>query len=213
MAEAGSCEPGHAQVHDLDPLVVRDEHVVGLHVAVHDAGGVDRREPGRDLARDLPQQRLGEPSQLHEQLAQGAALDVVHDEEVGLPPLRLRARQVEDPHDVLVADPLPDLGLAPEAPEKPRGLEQVRMDDLECDARAGRHLGSSGDGLGQDDAAHAAATQVAEDPIRAESVGRHGPIGQAGVCDTSPWSGPVPSLRRLLRVRPARDSMALPHSP
>ena len=59
-----------------------DEDVLGLEVAVDDAGLVDGGEPLRDLAADVAAELLGDPLQLLEEVAERLALDVLHDEEV-----------------------------------------------------------------------------------------------------------------------------------
>ncbi len=58
-------DPHEPEVGDDDAAAVGDEHVVGLDVAMHEAGGVDRRDaaPGRDArGEDLaPRAAGGEP--------------------------------------------------------------------------------------------------------------------------------------------------------
>ena len=44
-----------AEIHDPDLVLVRDQDVRGLEIAMDDAGVVDRVEPRRDLRRDLAQ--------------------------------------------------------------------------------------------------------------------------------------------------------------
>ena len=55
-----------------------------------DVGGVDRLESEGDLPRDVATQRLREPLQLAERVAERLALDVLHHEEVLRPLGQLR---------------------------------------------------------------------------------------------------------------------------
>jgi hypothetical protein len=62
--------------------VVRcDEDVLGLEVAVDDAGVVHGREPFADLPRDVATQLLGDALQFAQQLAERLPLDVLHHQE------------------------------------------------------------------------------------------------------------------------------------
>ena len=50
------------EVHDLDHDALCEEQVVGLHVAVHDPGGVGDAERGARLAHDRDRLALREPA-------------------------------------------------------------------------------------------------------------------------------------------------------
>jgi hypothetical protein len=67
--DAGLLQLRHPEVHDADLVVVRDQDVLGLEIAVNDAVGVDRGQPGGGLQGNLAEQRLGDRAQVEEQLA------------------------------------------------------------------------------------------------------------------------------------------------
>ena len=115
-------EPGDAEVHHLDRVLLRDEHVLGLHVAVDRARRVDRGEALRRLAADVPAELLGHPAEVEQQVPKRLPLDVLHHEEVDVLSLVPDRVHVVRADHVLVADALPDLRLAQEALERPRGL-------------------------------------------------------------------------------------------
>ena len=102
---AGSSAARHAEVEDLDAPVVRDEHVLGLQIAMDDPAIVCGREPERQLHRPL--ERLArrrraalEPlakrlpfEQLHDRMRDAAVgADVVERQDVGMVDGRDRAR-------------------------------------------------------------------------------------------------------------------------
>ena len=66
-----------AEVEDLHEAVVGDHDVLGLQVAVDDAGGVGLGQAVRDLARDVQRRRRpsGRPGEI---VAQAAAVDQLH---------------------------------------------------------------------------------------------------------------------------------------
>ena len=133
--------PGDAEVHDLDRAGRGQHHVGRLDVAVHDAHAVavlQRREhAGRDPQRLGPVQRPG----LAEQVAHGAALDVLHDDV-----RRLHGRAAGLLDDVLTAVVDRDdgrmvqgrggLGLAAEPLVELRVPGQVGAQHLDRDAAA-----------------------------------------------------------------------------
>ncbi len=57
---------GDAEVGDLGPAVLGEQDVAGLHVAVHDAGGVGRRQRGRARRRRwlAPRARASGPARI-----------------------------------------------------------------------------------------------------------------------------------------------------
>ena len=92
---------GQAEVGDLDPAVVGQQHVLGLDVAVQDAGGVrrgERAEHGLDHGERL---RRRHRRFLADQVAQGQAGDVLHHQEER----SVVVAGVEDGHHVLVGQP------------------------------------------------------------------------------------------------------------
>ena len=72
--------PGDAEVHHLDLAIAGQHHVAGLDVAVHDPVAVavvqGAQHPVGDLQGPLGQQ----PAVLPEQVAQGAAVHILHDD-------------------------------------------------------------------------------------------------------------------------------------
>ncbi len=102
---------GQAEVGDLDPAVVGEDDVLGLDVAVHDAGRVCRRERVEHRLEDVERLARGQDAALAEHLAQRAALQVLHREEEQAVVLAL----VEDGDDAGVGEPGRRAGLADEA--------------------------------------------------------------------------------------------------
>jgi hypothetical protein len=72
---------GEAEVGDLDLPVVGEQHVLGLHVPVHDARLVCRAERGEHRLEHLESLARVEPADLAQQVAQGTARDVLHRQE------------------------------------------------------------------------------------------------------------------------------------
>ena len=107
-----------------------------------DARVVDGGQALGDLAADVAAELLGDPLELLQEVAERLALDVLHDEEVLLDAVDAeRGVAVVGPDDVLVLDRLADLGLAQEALEEARRLEEVGVDDLEGDGVPGVEAG------------------------------------------------------------------------
>ena len=73
--------PRQPEVGDLDDAVDADQHVLGLDVAVHDAGPVGGGEAGQRGLEDGEGLGDGQPAAGGEQVAQRAAADELHDEE------------------------------------------------------------------------------------------------------------------------------------
>ena len=113
--DCGCGHLGDAEVEDLDDValaVALDEHdVVGLEVAVDDAGGVRVLEAAQDLADDLERaRRRHRPGR--DRRGQRLAREELHDQEQRA--LR-RAAEVGDGDDVRVGEAAGRLGLALEA--------------------------------------------------------------------------------------------------
>ena len=103
--------PGEAEVGDLDLAVLGDQHVLGLDVAVHEAGPVGGAERGQHRHHDLQRGAGAEPAERVQRVAQRPARDVLHDEEDVLAVGAL----VVDGDDVRVGQRRRGLGLADEA--------------------------------------------------------------------------------------------------
>ena len=71
---------GETEVADLDAAVVGEQHVLGLQVAVHDAGLVRGGETGEHRLEDVDRLLGGERAVLLQQVAQRDAGQVLHDE-------------------------------------------------------------------------------------------------------------------------------------
>ena len=121
---AGRDGPGQPEVGDLDPPVVAEQHVLGLDVAVHDAGPVRRgQRPQHRLEQRQGAGRRQRPA-VAQQRAQVAAVDVLHDQ-VGRTGLGV-ASLVEDRHDLrggqaggragLAGEPRDEVGVVGERP-------------------------------------------------------------------------------------------------
>ncbi len=131
----GPLDLGDAEVEDLDvvgvAVPVEQEHVVRLHVPVDHPGLVGCAQgPGQ-----LDQDRLGpvpaDPAVLAQDLAELAAVEVLHHEEhlAGL-----AATDVDDVDDVGVLDLRGRLGLPKEAFDDARVAGQALLEDLHGDA-------------------------------------------------------------------------------
>ena len=136
-------------------VAVREQHVVGLDVAVDDAVAVGVGEGVHDLAQELG--RLG-----HRQLAlarelgtQRFAGDERHDVVEQVAGGRAGGEQR---HDVRVLEPRGELDLALEALDVDGGAG-LRRQHLDDDLPAQPGL------LGKEDAAHAAAAQLPEEAV------------------------------------------------
>jgi hypothetical protein len=170
---------GHAEVGD-HRRVVRDEHVVGLDVAVHDALLVRIGE----RAGHLPEQPHGlahrERSALAQPLAQRAPLDEGHREVGHARPLDRREAGGEHRDDVRVLEPRGQLDLAAEALDAEPG-GQVEGEQLDHDAP------DEGGLLRQEDVRHPPAAELALDGVGAAEGGLqlggqigHGLLGHGG---------------------------------
>ena len=163
----GADRLGEPEVGDLDPAVVGDEHVLRLHVAVHEAGAVGRRQRGEHRLQHGQRPRRRHRRLLDDGVAQRVAGDQLHHQEDGAVVVAL----VEDRDDVGVREPGGGAGLAHEA------LGEVAV--VVAVAEAGvHHLDGDGavepDVEGLVDAGHAAAGDARADPVAAvEQAARH----------------------------------------
>ena len=110
--------PGDAEVGDLHLAVRSDQDVGRLDVAVGEPGLVGEAERSGDLARDLGSLLGGELLVRLEDLGEGAALHVLHGDEVGA----FVAAPVVDVDDVGMAEVGGRLGFAAEP------FDEVRVD-------------------------------------------------------------------------------------
>ena len=179
-------ELGEAEVEELHPAVARQEDVLGLQVAVDDAGGVGGREALRDLDRGggdgLDRERPAvEP--VPERLALEELGDEVGDAVV--------APDVEDGEDVRVAEPPDRLHLDLE-PADPVGVGRAGpREDLDGDVAAEPGV------PGAPDLAHPPRADAGRDFVRTELV--------------SPAT--APSSRYGIAPRPVRAPAAPSRSP
>jgi hypothetical protein len=72
---------GQAEVGDLHPPVVAREHVLRLHVTVHDARGMRGGQRGKHRLEYVESLEGAQPPAGPQQVAQRAPGDVLHDEE------------------------------------------------------------------------------------------------------------------------------------
>ena len=147
-------------------------HVLGLHVAVDDAGGVGGGERVEHLDRDS-QGAIDRQAPAVDDLVEGHAAEALHHQVRKEAPLALR--DLVDADDPGVADLLRRPGLALEAREELRVARAVGGEHLERDLAP--ELGV----LGREDLAHAARPEVAGDAeatveARADREHRRGAI-------------------------------------
>lgn len=143
-AEHGSGGAGHGvdgahqpEVRDLDPPVIPYQHVLGLHVPVHEAGPVRRAERGQHGLQDVERgARLKRPA-LPQHITQSAPGDVLH----GQIDVRPVGTLVEHLDDVGVGEPGDGLGLPDEPLDERRvgGERRVHHLEREHTVQAGVH--------------------------------------------------------------------------
>ena len=185
VTAAVAAQLGEAEVEDLHVAVARQHHVLGLEVAVDDAGGVRAGEPVGQLAGDvehLPgrQRELGA-----NQVAQRRAVHELHDGE-GQPG---RLADLVDGDDVGVVEGRGRAGLLGESTEAVRdrgeGLGQELDGDVAAEVEVPRTV----------DLAHAPRAQLVEELVPAEPHADHGWHGCWMICE--PGSGYAPASGRV----------------
>ena len=150
---------GDAEIEDLGVPLPRDHHVLGLEVAVNEAGGVGRREP----FGDLPGQAQGEAGRRHavrQQGAQRAPLHVLQDDGV---PVGVLDEVVDLDHG-RVAQQRRRPCLAAEPLAVP-GRGSAAQDAFDRDTPAQALV------PGEEDLAHAALAEPPSQPVRADHGG------------------------------------------
>ncbi len=161
-ASPPDCGCGHlrdAEVEDLDDValpVALDQHdVLGLEVAMDDAGGVRVLEPAQDLAMDRERPR-GRHRPGRDRLGQRLARQELHHQEqraLG------RAAEVGDGDDVRVREPAGRLGLALEAARELFLAAQLGQQHLDREIAPHHRV------LGAVHGAHAADADAADDAV------------------------------------------------
>ena len=157
-ARSGRRQLGEPEVGELRASVVRDEDVLGLDVAVQNAGAVRRRE------------RVGDPNQqIHDFLnaatagirpgAQRTALDELGDQVVAA----VHLADVVHGHDVRVVQPGGGLCLVLKAAARGCVVERIRQ-HLDCDATVETHVRR----LVHD--SHTAGSDKRLDPVRTDGA-------------------------------------------
>ena len=150
-------------------MVRSDEYVLWFQIAVYDPNRVDGREPGADFTADVAAQLLGQTPKLVAQFAQRLSIDVLHHQEM----MSADRVAIECPHDVSMFNGLPDLRLEQEALEEALRLEQVAMDDLQCDARTWSEAGDLAFHPGSVDGPHPARAEFKLNDVRTEGLSLH----------------------------------------
>ena len=173
VARAGARD---AEVGDLHVARSGQQHVAGLHVAVHDAVAVRERERGRDLGGDLGglvrvDRRLGA-----DEVAQRSAFDVLHHDEVRA----VLLAPVVDRDDVGVVEVRGGLRLAAEALDERRLARVLGEQRLQRDRPVQQLV------VREVDLGHPALRELALDlvAVRKDPAGqRHG--GENPICRSS----------------------------
>ena len=130
VRRGGTHGSGQAEVGDLHPSVVGDQHVLGLDVAVHDAGAVRGAEGVEHGLEQVEGLVGGHRAAVAHHVAQRASGHVLHGEEHHAVVTAL----VEDLHDPRVVEPGGRAGLAGEPADERLVVDEVGVHDLE------RHL-------------------------------------------------------------------------
>jgi hypothetical protein len=181
--------PGETEVGDLDAPVVGEQDVLGLDVAVDDAGVVGCAERGEHRLHDLQGLAGAEPALLPHQVTQGPARHVLHRQEHGA----VVGALVVDGDDVGVGQPGGRLGLADEPGHELLVLGQLRMHHLDGDRAVEPAV------QGEVDGGHAATRQPRLDVV---TTVEHAP--DQGVLKRRVHPASLRPARGLLRHRRAR---------
>ena len=207
VARGGAGEP---EVADLDPAVVREQHVLGLQVAVDDPRLVRGDESREHRLEDVHRLVGGEAPVLAEQVAERDALQVLHDEVGEAVVLAL----VEHVDHVRVGEARGAAGLLDEALAEVRVVREVRMHDLHRDAAVEAQVRGEVDRrhpAAGDAGAHLVATvEEAADHGIGRRRGHASSVWSITAWDRAPGAGVAPDrcLRRGRAGRPTRARSA-----
>lgn len=195
---------GDAEVHDLDGAAVRDDHVRGLDVTVHDAVlvavGQRLQYTGDDDQRLVRRRGVG----VQQQIADGVALDQLHhDVRHGVAADQILTGVVDRDHGMVV-QPGHGLRLTREAGLGNRVLGEVGTQQLHGDGTAETDI------LGCEHLRHATAAQPSREPVAAiadqPAIAPHlrcvGDIGAGGLR----IGRALGALRRCHRSSPSNQS-------
>ena len=162
LAEGDGAQARDAEVEHLRHAVLREEDVLGLDVAMNDAGGVRRGEDVEQAVGD--RERVlraagGSPNAARARVGRLAFEELHHEE--GRAVLGLVV--VEDAHDARMVHRVRDVPLAREARADVGEHRQLRVEDLERDA-ASVAVGRRVDGAHPADAEQLVDAPLALDP-------------------------------------------------
>jgi hypothetical protein len=164
-----------AEVGDLDPAGAVEQNVAGLHVAVHHAVTMGERERAGDVGPDVGRPLGEERALAADDVAQRAAFDVLHHDEVGAGLLA----GVVHRHDVGMVQSGGRPGFTPEALDERAVGRELGEEHLERDAAIEQLV------VGDVDLGHSASRQVLDDLVAsAVDLRGHGPeptVPQAAV--------------------------------
>ena len=151
----GQPEVGHLHRGGARVRVGGDQHVLGLDVAVDQAGAVRRGQRGEHRLDQGERPRRSHRALLADQVAQGVPAHQLHGQEDGA----VVGALVEDRHDVRVGEPGRGAGLAHEAGGELVVVAEPGMHHLDRDGAVQAQVG------GLVDAGHAAARDPGADPV------------------------------------------------
>ncbi|CAI9419720.1 hypothetical protein HIDPHFAB_03834 [Nocardioides sp. T2.26MG-1] len=182
VLRVGADRAGQPEVGHLDPAVLGDEHVLGLDVAVDDAGPVGRGQGGQHRLDQRERPRRRHRALLADQVAQGDAVDQLHREEHRA----LVVALVVDRHHVRVRQPGGRPRLAHEAGRELGVVAEARVHDLHRDRAVEADVG------GLVDTGHAATRDAGADPVATlEQPAGHGVASGVGARVGVPIGLPV----------------------